>query len=352
VFLVEDNDINQQVARELLEGFGADVQIAGDGREAVDLLRGGAMPDIILMDIQMPVMDGIEATEILRADARFKDVPIVAMTANVMSIDRDRYIATGMNDHIPKPINPDLLRDALLTWLPKESPDEALSSTRSPESVDVAALPESLAGVNIAMGLKSVAGNEALYRKIAIQFADDYHDVMDRIRAGWADGDGADTVRLVHTLKGLLATLGAYDASEAARNLEAGLSSGRRDNALVDELGRLFELALDSFNLLRISDDVATPKPTFDGASVEIKDIESVKKLLQDLAHLLEDGDSEAAEKASVLSDVLPGAAYGEVMQLLRREIDKFEFDAASEILDGIAETALSQSAKNQAGAS
>ena len=352
VLLVEYNDINQQVAQELLEGFGAIVQIAGDGREAVDLLRGGTRADLVFMDIQMPVMDGMEATEILRADARFKDLPIIAMTANVMSTDRDRYLAVGMNDHIAKPINPDLLRDALLTWLPKGPLDMTPSSLDAPQSADVAALPESLAGVDIAAGLKSVAGNEALYRKIALQFGADYHDVMDRIRTNAADSDGADTVRLVHTLKGLLATLGARDASEAARQLEVSLSSAQRDEALIDELGRLLEIVLDSFSLLRVRDDASALKPNSGGSGVEIMNFEAVMPMLRDLAKLLEDGDSDAADKASVLTDALPGAEYGEAMQRLRGEIDKFEFDAASKILGEIIQSTNNQSTNNQAGES
>ena len=116
VLLVEDNEINQEVALGQLEDVEATVDVAENGEVAVNMVRSNDY-DIVLMDMQMPVMDGIEATRIIRADSRFDRLPIVAMTANAMAVDRERCLEAGMNDHIPKPIDPDQLFGALSRWI-------------------------------------------------------------------------------------------------------------------------------------------------------------------------------------------------------------------------------------------
>jgi two-component system sensor histidine kinase/response regulator len=116
VLLVEDNEINQEVALGQLEDAEVEVDVADNGEIAVNMVRSKEY-DIVLMDMQMPVMDGLEATRIIRADSRFDQLPIVAMTANAMAEDRDRCLEAGMNDHIAKPIDPDLLFGALISWI-------------------------------------------------------------------------------------------------------------------------------------------------------------------------------------------------------------------------------------------
>ena len=134
VLLVEDNEMNQQVATELLESAGAIVTVANNGRIAVDLLRNGPQPpafDVVLMDLQMPEMDGHTATRLLRADSRFKDLPILAMTAHALVEERERCLQAGMNDHVTKPIDPDALFAAIARWT---KPREAAASTRRRET--------------------------------------------------------------------------------------------------------------------------------------------------------------------------------------------------------------------------
>jgi two-component system, sensor histidine kinase and response regulator len=342
IFLVEDNDINQQVARELLEGFGAIVQIARDGQQAVDLLRDGAEVDLIFMDIQMPVLDGMSATRLLRSDDRFKDMPIIAMTANVMLDERDQHLDAGMNDHIAKPIDPALLEAALLKWLPQRRTDAAFLSPDAAAPDDAAVLPDSLAGVDIAAGLKNVAGNPAFYRKLALQFLDDYHDAVDQIRDSAQKDDGSDTLRLVHTLKGLLGTLGASDAARGAEQLESKLASGQFDEMLVDDLDRAMNIVVGSFTELRVPEPVKTEAPD-EGVAV-IENFGLAMTVIQELAQLLLDGDSEAVEKAATLDDLLHGGRYAAPLQQLRAQIDRFEFDVAAQILSDITEIAVSQS--------
>src|SRR5262249_47039639 len=116
VLLAEDNEINQQIAIELLESVGVAVETADNGLEAVEKVRSGAAWDAVLMDLQMPELDGISATQAIRAEERFKDLPIIAMTAHAMVEERERCFAAGMNDHVTKPIEPDVLYQALSRW--------------------------------------------------------------------------------------------------------------------------------------------------------------------------------------------------------------------------------------------
>ena len=166
LLVAEDNEINQQVAREILESAGFLVELASNGREAVERVRSGRY-DAVLMDIQMPVMDGLEATRELRADGRFGDLPVIAMTAHAMAGDREQSLAAGMNDHVTKPIDPDALFAVLLRVGPTgRAEGRHPQSQRQPEPTRARARPvavEELPGIDRATGLQRVAGNEALY---------------------------------------------------------------------------------------------------------------------------------------------------------------------------------------------
>ena len=154
VLLAEDNEINQQVAEEILEQAGLVVRIANNGKEAVEMVKAGNF-DVVLMDIQMPVMGGFEATQEIRRDERFKDLPIIAMTAHAMAGDREKSIEAGMNDHVTKPIDPDQLISALVKWIKpgereiSEGVCESLIENKKAEDI----LPSELPGISIASGL-------------------------------------------------------------------------------------------------------------------------------------------------------------------------------------------------------
>ena len=167
ILLAEDNEINQQVATELLEGAGLEVAVANNGREAVDAV-GKAEYDLVLMDIQMPEMDGFQATAEIRKDARFRDLPILAMTTQALVGDREKSLAAGMNDHVTKPIDPDQLFATLAKWLgnSKTKPPRA----GAPLVDEEGRLPSDLAGISVASGLRKAAGNERLYRNLLLKF--------------------------------------------------------------------------------------------------------------------------------------------------------------------------------------
>ncbi len=226
ILLVEDNEMNQQVATELLESAGAIVTIANHGGIAVKLLTEGPQPppfDIVLMDLQMPEMDGHTATRMLRADPRFNDLPILAMTAHALVEERQRCLEAGMNDHVTKPIDPDALF-ACLGRLVKTRGDPAPVVPKPAAASDVE-LPE-IEGIDIAGGLKRVAGNKRLYRSLLEQFAAKQAGVASQIAEALGSGDRALAERLAHTVKGVAGNIGIGSVQAAAAKVERGIQEG------------------------------------------------------------------------------------------------------------------------------
>ena len=228
VLLVEDNEINQQVAREILEGAGLIVALATNGQEAVEAVQKSDY-DAVLMDVQMPVMDGYTATRKIRnLKSEIRNVPIIAMTAHAMAGDEEKSLNAGMNGHVTKPIDPDQLFSTLQKWVrPAEKrapvqeakgPDERSEAeeTISPDD----ALPESLPGFELSSGLKRMGGNKAFYRKLLLDFSANYATAAGEIRNAIDAQDFDQTRSLVHNLKGLAGNLAAVDLQAASANLE------------------------------------------------------------------------------------------------------------------------------------
>jgi CheY-like chemotaxis protein len=237
---VEDNEINQQVAKEILEGAGLNVTLATNGQEAVNAVMENNY-DAVLMDVQMPVMDGYTATRKIREwEAGMRNaeggmgsegsdpMPIIAMTAHAMAGDEDKSLQVGMNGHVTKPIDPDQLFSALQKWIKPGEKRAQVQQTEVPaeqteSDITVLAedeLPESLSGFDLTDGLKRLQGNKKLYRKLLLSFATDYNAVANEIRQALDAEDFDQTHSLVHNLKGLAGNLAATDLHAAAVNLE------------------------------------------------------------------------------------------------------------------------------------
>jgi two-component system, sensor histidine kinase and response regulator len=233
ILLTEDNEINQQIAVELLESAGATVTVANNGREAVEMLSGPGQPpyDIVLMDLQMPEMDGYQATARLRADSRLAALPIIAMTAHATVEERQRCLAAGMNDHVAKPIDPAVLFETVARFY--KPAEDAPAPDRPASATPVEALP-SIAGLDTSDGLARVGGNRKLYVKILRQFADQQGPAIDQVADGLASGDLALAERLAHTLKGVAGNIGATEVQSFAALLERAI----RDRAPGDEIER------------------------------------------------------------------------------------------------------------------
>jgi CheY-like chemotaxis protein len=216
ILLAEDNEINQQIAIELLEGAGARVTVANNGREACDIVVNGPQPvpfDVVLMDLQMPEMDGYQATRKLRADSRLSALPILAMTAHATVDERQRCLDAGMNDHIAKPIDPATLFETVARFY-KRGAAPAPADPPAPALLDSGA------------GLSRVGGNEKLYAKLLRQFVEQQSTAVGRITAALASGDKALAERLAHTLKGVAGNIGGTQVQFAAGALEKSIRDG------------------------------------------------------------------------------------------------------------------------------
>jgi two-component system sensor histidine kinase/response regulator len=248
ILLVEDNEINQQVARELLEDAGLRVDVADNGAIALAMVRDGGY-DLVFMDMQMPVMDGVTATQAIRAMKQFDSLPIVAMTANAMEQDRRKCLDAGMNDFLVKPIDPEDMWTILLRWV---RPREAAPATRAPAAAPAAPvvpaatrpaqpgeLPQGIEGLDTVLGLSRMAGKKTLYLAMLARFIAGQGPVGAQIREALAAGDPATAERLAHTLKGVSGNVGATRIQALAGELEQAIKDG---HAADDVQMRLVEL--------------------------------------------------------------------------------------------------------------
>jgi len=248
VLLVEDNSINQQVAVEILGSVGIIVDIADNGQEAVEAIHNSPY-DAVLMDVQMPVMDGFEASIEIRQDGRFNDLPIIAMTAHAMKGDREKCIEAGMNDYVTKPINTDDLFSTLSRWIRDEgdhtATDESLHDglPDPDEWINDTELSPSLPGIDGQACLKELGGNRQLLLKLLNEFIGRYADSVSEIRKAIDDSDMEFVQRLGHTLKGVSGIFSAKQLYSASLNLETIIKNRRTDQ--YDNIIGEFETALD-----------------------------------------------------------------------------------------------------------
>lgn len=223
VLLVEDNVINQQVARELLEELKLSVIIANNGIEALSAIKKSPF-DLVLMDLQMPEMDGFQTTSEIRRQSKFDHLPIIAITAQNMTGDKEKCLSAGMNDHLAKPIEPEKLFPVLNKWL-NETVDKALDKQISYQTTasDRELIPVSLPGIDQEQGLNKIGYKYSLYRKLLKQFYDDHQETTQNINHYIDKNDHHSAQILAHTLKGVSGNLGALELFNAAAHLEQSL---------------------------------------------------------------------------------------------------------------------------------
>jgi len=251
VLLVEDNIINQEVAAAILKSAGVLVELANNGRDAVAKVRAAVQKNcpfaLVLMDRHMPGMDGLETTRAIRADPACADLPIVAMTADVVGSAREECLRAGMNDFVSKPFSPESLFPVVARWAKTGQTPPATEVKPSPPAPkrSEALLPAALAGVDIEEGLARVAGNRALYLRLLHGFRETYPAADRRIRDLLAEGKLDDAIRAAHSIKSLAGQMGARELYQAAGRLEAALSSASPET---DTALRLFADSLALVN--------------------------------------------------------------------------------------------------------
>jgi PAS domain S-box-containing protein len=263
ILLVEDNELNQQVASEFLQKGGLRVTVANHGREALDKLENQSF-DAILMDLHMPVMDGLEATRRIRALPFGKDLPIIAMTAAAMAQDRAASAAAGMNDHVAKPVEPRELAEALARWVrpvgDRPAPEPAATDAGA---ADGEALARLLPGVSVAAALLRMGGNADFYRRLLLKFADRRAGIGAEFRRLAPAGELDSLYQLAHNLKGEAGNLGLDAIAAAAGHLEQLLKSGATAglSEAVEELARQCEAIPALLAGLTAVEQTVAPEP-------------------------------------------------------------------------------------------
>ncbi|MBF0357524.1 MAG: response regulator [Magnetococcales bacterium] len=336
ILLVEDNPINQQVAQELLERVGLLVELANNGQQALDKLAEKSY-DAILMDVQMPVMDGMEATKHIRRQPQHNNTPIIAMTAHAMAEDKRKCLQAGMDEHLTKPIRPERLYGVLAHWLGDVKPAKPLAI----ECSDTTELPE-IAGLDIADGLERVVGNRRLYRKLLIRFREDNANDVEKVSNALSAGDYATAASLVHGIKGVSSNIGAKTLHLKAEVLEKTI----KDHAekMINEAFAAFSIAHSSLiaamEVLAPSEELAVKKlVTTDATAEDDEDVEKEKvaALLEQLIELLQENSVETDTLLEGLSQELITSKAVYNMNKMLAKLEQYQFDEAIDQANEIA---------------
>jgi PAS domain S-box-containing protein len=336
VLLVEDNEVNQQVARELLESEGANVTIANHGAEAVKILTQGNQPppfDIVLMDLQMPEMDGLTATRLLRTEPRLQQLPIIAMTAHVMAEEVQRCLDAGMNDHVGKPIDPGPFFTTLARWTRGHKREVADVPARARGTEEEIILPE-IEGIHIAGGLQRIAGNKRMYRDLLAQFAVKQKSAGERIATAIESGDHHQAERLAHSLKGVAGNLGIDQIFRLAGNLERAIRESQDGvEGLVEELASALDRQIQTIQeSLKVATPIAGKRET-----AGLVDPIAVSTAVARLRELLEASDADAPDAYANLAEILQGTVDPSRLDALSAAVNAFDFKTALIKLNDIA---------------
>jgi two-component system sensor histidine kinase/response regulator len=320
VLVVEDNKINQELTTELLSSQGMSSEIATNGKEAVEKVRAGHF-DLVLMDCQMPVMDGYEATRMIRQDDRFAALPIIALTANAMAGDRQRTLESGMNDHIAKPVDVVEMLVTMARWVEIEGDRTIVTTTKSQvtESVGI-----EIPGIDTAAGLARTLGDVPLYRRLLARYEEQLTDFDETFRSSIDSGDTKEAQRVVHTLNGVSGSLGALAVHEAAMTVENAMVAGSYDHEQLAPLTR---------EISQVVPGLAAYLADQTDEDVEETSGEALDKVIRQLTDYLEASSIDAAEYFVQHEGLLKRSLSGEVYRRLQQAIQAYDFDTAIELL-------------------
>ena len=333
ILLVEDNEINQQVATELLEDEGFIVEIANNGQEALDKLKSSGQPSkygLVFMDLQMPIMDGYAATKEIRKLSQYNDIPIVAMTADAMTGVKEKCLKIGMNDMVTKPIDPDEIFGAMVQWIKvgdkiKVTSDRLKDPAFVKATADEVDIPE-IAGLNIESALARMNNKKKLYLSILEKFYNNNQNIIAEIKITLEKEDYETAKRLIHTLKGVSGNIGADSLHESTKLVEASIHE--KDSGKIEKgLNKLDAELKELFGNISVNLDFSK-KPE----SQELN-IEFVNEIIPNLKQLLE----EKKPKAKVLVKELEEAGLsGDLFDEMNTKLNKYDFKNAIVLLNEI----------------
>lgn len=335
VLVVEDNELNQEVAVELLKHANITADVANNGQEALDKLKENTY-DIVLMDMQMPVMGGVIATIEIRKQSQFSNLPVIAMTANVLKEDREKCITAGMNDFLPKPIEPEILWSMLFKWITPRSNREIpsfndidssqISQSRLTLSNDKK-VPETIEGLDVRAGLKRVLGKEDLYLSMLTKFLNGQQHVIASMQQSLQTKDWPTLERIAHTLKGLAANIGAQHIADKASLVESAAKQENIDevNNYLESLAGPLEKILSALSeaLMPLNEDMVSEVET---------DTTLATSLLEKLSALLLDNDADALEFVQTNRAIFQ-QLFADKYILFRNSIEQFSFDDAYQLI-------------------
>ncbi len=360
ILLAEDNEINQQVAREILQKVGMEVVVAGNGKIAFEIFQDQVF-DLVLMDIQMPAVDGFEATRRIRewetgrqpgpasgppAGNRPSPVPIIAMTAHAMAGDREKSLNVGMNDHVTKPIDPQVLLAALIRWiqprkedadLPASPPDGgpagAVDGTPASQShISDETLPAFLPGIDIQDALRRVDGNVDLLKSLLAKFEKGYAGAAGAISDSLAAQDFETAARLAHSLKGVSGTIGARELYEAAKQLERAVID--RKEGVDNLVGRLSGCLQTVLSGIAGIEGLQEEKKI--GESGSAPDRSGIMSALGELRVLLGNDDTAALDYLAQVKDGIEQSDVREGLEEVARRLENYDFKRALDELDRV----------------
>ncbi|WP_338846507.1 PAS domain S-box protein [Massilia sp. W12] len=346
VLLVEDNEINQMIATELMQAVGIKVEVAANGRLAVETLQklGPDYFGLVFMDVQMPEMDGHQATRAIRSDARFANLPVIAMTAHAMVEERERCLESGMNDHIAKPINPGEFYHMLSSWCsqylaagnaqPLLDLHEIVHLGAAPQTESAPAAPDAplqIPGIDVADGLSRMLGDQAMYLELLSRFRDGQHDVAAKLAHALVSDDLVLAERFAHTLKGVAGMIGAAKVKDCASVLEQACKQGAASQVLQT---RLADLDGAMQEVLQGIEQALAQRPGAQETVCEGFERTQAQEAINQFARLLQQNDGDAidflAEHNQLLAQALGPDAHRRIMRATRQ----FDFDLALDALE------------------
>ncbi len=337
VLLVEDNDVNQDVAMGMLEAVGMTADIAENGKIAVEMVKNSGIPSrytLVLMDLQMPVMDGYRATREIRKMKAYRGLPILAMTSDAITGIKERCLEAGMNDFLTKPIDPDEFYLTLSKYISEEGSHTPVAKEPAPagdtgiEEKTLAMIP----GLKMEEALKRINHNIPLFLRLLQKFAVNYRNFAANLKKKLEAGELEEAERMVHTLKGVSGNIGAADIHRYAVLLDKKLKKNEKiDTAIVsEELNRLLNPLIGAIEDLAPSTDRKKKKKNAGGAT----DVSHLRLVLEELRTHLEEGDFLAVDRSEALEEFSGEKEWEDLLTGIRRDIMQYDFDAAMEKTD------------------